>query len=280
MAIVGGCGHVGLPLGLAFADAGLSVVLFDINPAAVDRVRRGQDAVPRARARTRSSSACSADGRLDASTDPESVGAAEHVVVVVGHPGRRAPQPRPEVRAHRRSSACSTTSATASSSCCAAPSTRASPAMVERLLAASGRRHRRVVLPRAHRRGQGHGRSCASCPRSCRVAHRPGRASGPRSCSGTSPTRSSTLEVEEAELAKLFTNTWRYIKFAAANQLYMIANDFGARLRAHPRGHDPGLPAGGRHARRRASPPGRACSRTRCSWPRSTTTTSRSATPA
>ena len=32
---------------------------------------------------------------------------------------------------------------------------------------------------------------------------------------------------EEAELAKLFTNTWRYIKFATANQLFMIANDFG-----------------------------------------------------
>ena len=32
---------------------------------------------------------------------------------------------------------------------------------------------------------------------------------------------------EEAELAKLFTNTWRYIKFATANQFYMIANDFG-----------------------------------------------------
>ena len=35
------------------------------------------------------------------------------------------------------------------------------------------------------------------------------------------------LEVEEAELAKLFANTWRYIQFAAANQLFMIANDFG-----------------------------------------------------
>ena len=32
---------------------------------------------------------------------------------------------------------------------------------------------------------------------------------------------------EEAELAKLFTNTWRYIKFAVANQLYMMANDRG-----------------------------------------------------
>ena len=36
-----------------------------------------------------------------------------------------------------------------------------------------------------------------------------------------------TLEPEEAELAKLFTNAWRYIKFAAANQFYMMANDRG-----------------------------------------------------
>src|SRR6185437_5489540 len=35
------------------------------------------------------------------------------------------------------------------------------------------------------------------------------------------------LSPEEAELAKLFANTWRYIQFAAANQLFMIANDFG-----------------------------------------------------
>jgi len=35
------------------------------------------------------------------------------------------------------------------------------------------------------------------------------------------------LEPEEAELAKLFTNAWRYIKFAAVNQFYMIANSRG-----------------------------------------------------
>ena len=31
----------------------------------------------------------------------------------------------------------------------------------------------------------------------------------------------------EAELAKLFTNVWRYIRFAIANQFYSIANDHG-----------------------------------------------------
>jgi UDP-N-acetyl-D-mannosaminuronic acid dehydrogenase len=35
------------------------------------------------------------------------------------------------------------------------------------------------------------------------------------------------VEPEEAELAKLFTNSWRYLKFAAANQFYMIANSHG-----------------------------------------------------
>jgi UDP-N-acetyl-D-mannosaminuronic acid dehydrogenase len=30
---------------------------------------------------------------------------------------------------------------------------------------------------------------------------------------------------EEAELAKLFTNVWRYIKFSAANQFWMMANE-------------------------------------------------------
>lgn len=59
------------------------------------------------------------------------------------------------------------------------------------------------------------------------------------------------LEPEEAELAKLFTNTWRYIKFATANQLFMMANDFGLdyeRIRSairheYPRADD--LPGAG-----------------------------------
>src|SRR5260370_7175409 len=36
--IIGGCGHVGLPLGLAFADRGLRVRLHDIDPHPVDDV--------------------------------------------------------------------------------------------------------------------------------------------------------------------------------------------------------------------------------------------------
>jgi UDP-N-acetyl-D-mannosaminuronic acid dehydrogenase len=67
---------------------------------------------------------------------------------------------------------------------------------------------------------------------------------------------------EEGELAKLFTSAWRYIKFATANQLYMMAYaqglDFGRIRRGviadYPRAAD--MPAPGFAA-------GRACSRTR-----------------
>ena len=36
------------------------------------------------------------------------------------------------------------------------------------------------------------------------------------------------LDPLEAELAKLFTNSWRYVQFAVANQFYMIAAEYGA----------------------------------------------------
>jgi len=35
------------------------------------------------------------------------------------------------------------------------------------------------------------------------------------------------LDPTEAELAKLYTNSWRYIQFAIANQFYMLANGHG-----------------------------------------------------
>jgi UDP-N-acetyl-D-mannosaminuronic acid dehydrogenase len=64
-----------------------------------------------------------------------------------------------------------------------------------------------------------------------------------------------TVEVEEAELAKLFLNSWRYIQFAIANQFYMIAEDRGldffriyrAMTDGYERGSDfppPGFTAG------------------------------------
>ena len=40
--IIGGCGHVGIPLGLAFASKGLDVTLVDVNPRAVVEINAGR----------------------------------------------------------------------------------------------------------------------------------------------------------------------------------------------------------------------------------------------
>src|ERR1700734_2426567 len=40
--IIGGCGHVGLPLGIVFANCGLDVVLLDRDQAKIDTVNAGQ----------------------------------------------------------------------------------------------------------------------------------------------------------------------------------------------------------------------------------------------
>ena len=44
---------------------------------------------------------------------------------------------------------------------------------------------------------------------------------------GTLASKTIRTTTKEAELAKLFTNTWRYMKFAVANQFFMIADTAG-----------------------------------------------------
>ena len=57
--------------------------------------------------------------------------------------------------------------------------------------------------------------------------HRARLRDGPRRLFGRIASDVVRLAPEEAELAKLFTNSCRYIKFAIANQFYMIANEYG-----------------------------------------------------
>jgi len=78
---------------------------------------------------------------------------------------------------------------------------------------------------------------------------------------------------EEAELAKLFTNAYRYLKFALANQLYMMANDFGLDYERIRQGSSI-ITLALLTYRRPVLLLAHASSRTRCSWRLSTTTTS------
>ena len=249
--VIGGCGHVGLPLAMAFADRGCSVVSYDINPEAVKLVNSGQmpfmepDA-DEVMARIRKS------GTFSASTDPKVISEAEVLIVVIGTP----------VDEHLNPDAEAVPNAVAQ----LGPYLRKGQLLVLRSTVYPGV----TSLVERRLREMGHDIELAFCPE--RIAE--GKAFTelfdlPQIVSATSDNalaRAKDLFLkltdqvvettpEEAELAKLFTNTWRYIKFAAANQFFTIANDFGldfARIRHaitfdYPRAQDmpgPGFAAG------------------------------------
>src|ERR1700691_3297861 len=83
--VIGGCGHVGLPLAIAFADRGAPVGIYDVSQAAVDTVNAGRMPFAEAGAEEVLRRVLGA-GRLEASADPAIVATAQNVVVVIGTP--------------------------------------------------------------------------------------------------------------------------------------------------------------------------------------------------
>jgi UDP-N-acetyl-D-mannosaminuronic acid dehydrogenase len=225
--LVGGCGHVGLPLGLSFADRGLRVALFDIDADVVELVRSGEIPFQEPGAQEVLRRALD-DGLLEATDDPSVVARAENVVVVIGTPidehlnpaAHVVPDAIEEIGDHLRDGQLLVLRSTVYPGV---------TALVEALI-------KRLDVDV----------DVAFCPE--RIAE--GQAMMelrelPQLIAGRTPQSmkrarelfqmltEETVELtpEEAELAKLFTNAWRYIKFAAANQFFMIANEFDLDFR-------------------------------------------------
>ncbi len=83
--VVGGGGHVGLPLSLKLAEAGLRVAIFDISERTVASIREGQMPFQETGAEELLGRMLPT-GRLAASTDPEILRGVPIVVVVIGTP--------------------------------------------------------------------------------------------------------------------------------------------------------------------------------------------------
>ena len=93
-------------------------------------------------------------------------------------------------------------------------------------LAERGCTRRRRLLPGADRRGP-RARGAPLAAPDHRRRRRPRGRAGDRAVRRRSPRKTIRTTTKEAELAKLFTNTWRYMKFAVANQFFMIAHQAG-----------------------------------------------------
>ena len=83
--VLGGGGHVGLPLSLTLADAGLCVGIYDTNQATLDRIGRGEMPFLENGADELLKRVL-ASGRLELGSDAEIVGRTSQLIVVVGTP--------------------------------------------------------------------------------------------------------------------------------------------------------------------------------------------------
>ena len=221
--VIGGCGHVGLPLGIAFAHRGFKTRLFDVNRDTVRIVNKAS--LPFAEENAADAlRAVVHDGSLQASSDPRIVQDAEHVVVVIGTPVDEHLNPDPHA-IPRALAECADYLRDGQLLILRSTVYPGVTALVERTLAQRGLKIDVAFCPERIAEGQAM-TELFTLPqivagRTQEVRDRAAKLFGRLTNSVVQ------LEPEEAELAKLFTNTWRYIKFAAANQFFMIANDYG-----------------------------------------------------
>ena len=252
LVIVGGCGHVGLPLALSLADCGYRVGINDIDQAKIEMVRSGQvpfretgaEALLRKLLPT---------GRLELSRDPAMLERTRVVVLVIGTPIDEFMNPSvrifervlDELTPHVQQGSLVVLRSTVF------PGTTET---VERRLRAAGIAADVAFCPK--RIAEGHAlEELRTLPQIIGVtsdaAFERARVLFER-LGVVSVVRTAPLE---AELAKLLTNTWRYMKFAVANQFFQIVNrsglDYNRVLNAirqdYPRAADlpsPGFAAG------------------------------------
>jgi UDP-N-acetyl-D-mannosaminuronic acid dehydrogenase len=249
--VVGGGGHVGLPLSLALAEAGLRVAVYDTNEQTVERISRGEMPFRETGADELLAQILPTQ-RLSLTSDPSVMRGAPVVVVVIGTPideflnpsmtlfDRVIDQMAPHV----------------SDGALVVMRSTVYPGTTERVARMFAERGRTVdVACCPERIAEGHAlEELKDLPQ---IVGADTDAAGQRAAElfarlGAETIRTTT---REAELAKLFTNAWRYMKFAIANQFLMIAHQAGADYNAilhairhdYPRATDlpgPGFAAG------------------------------------
>jgi UDP-N-acetyl-D-mannosaminuronic acid dehydrogenase len=220
--VVGGCGHVGLPLGIMLATSGLHVGLYDTDTTRAAVVREGR--MPFIEYGADAALAETIGRTLHILDDLDRLGEAEYVVVTIGTPIDEHLNPRYQ------------------------PLFGLVDELASRLRDGQHLILRSTVFPGTTRELA---RRIASFDVDLHLTYCPERiaqgyamteldrlpqivsgftepaVAGALSLFGRLTERTIVVDVEEAELAKLFLNSWRYIQFAIANQFYMIAIERG-----------------------------------------------------
>jgi len=224
VAVVGGGGRVGLPFGLLLCDHGHTVTLVDCDAARLAAIGAGQMPFLEEGAEALLAKSL-ASGRLLLTSDYQTLPEQDVIIVTIGTPVDEYLDPS----VHQFD--------------------LVMKGVLEQMRAGQLLIVRSTVFPGVTERL---GRRVAESGLAIEIAYCPERiAEGhalaeltelPQLVSGVSPAacrraaaffrglgaRVIELSTVEAELAKLFTNSYRYINFAISNQFYMMAERFGA----------------------------------------------------
>ena len=221
--VIGGCGHVGLPLSIAFALRGKRVAIVDTDQRAIGKIQSGE--MPFVEEDGPASLRKALDsGNLSVEAGPLAITASAAIVLVVGTPidGHLSPSFHAidEVLDQYRSFFRDGQLIVLRSTLFPGTSQR-----VLRWAQSAGLKLHVATCP--ERIAQGYAlRELCELPQIVASFSPEGLAAAKELFSALTGDI-VVLEPIEAELAKLYNNAWRYIKFAAANQFYMIANEFG-----------------------------------------------------
>lgn len=221
IAIIGGCGHVGLPLGLVLASNGFQVDLIDSSTEKVALVNSGtmpflEDGADDLLLRVL------AEKKLNATTDESLVVKAHVVIIVVGTPVDEHFNPDPaQLRRelNRYLKFLNSDQLLILRSTVFPGVTR----NTEQILKEVGLQTQIAFCPERIVEGQAL-KEIASLPQII-GAYDSDTHERAKRLFETLGVKCVPLTPEEAELAKLFTNYWRYVKFAAANQLWSISQE-------------------------------------------------------
>ena len=221
--IVGGGGHVGLPLALVLADSGHEVVSLDVSSDTVSMINSGRMPFAEKGAQELLINSLKKE-TFRATTDHKVIETAEIVIIVIGTPvdEHLNPDPNAVVKAV---SACIPFM---NSSQLVILRSTVFPGVTQRvkgILADAGLFPEVTFCPERILEGEAL-KELRELPQIIGADTEIG-AERAISLFSSLGVKTITVTPDDAELAKLFTNVWRYIKFAAANQFWLMSNEAG-----------------------------------------------------
>ncbi|HET7166941.1 MAG TPA: nucleotide sugar dehydrogenase [Pseudolabrys sp.] len=226
--VVGGAGHVGIPLVLAFAEAGLTVNVNDLNETALATLRSGKLPFIEHGAAPLLARAL-AGNKLLFTSSPDAIDRTGPVVITIGTPVDEFLNP---VQKEVQNCVDSLLPHIADDQLLILRST-VYPGTTDWLhdyLKRLGRRNGVAFCP--ERVVQGYGiKELGEMPQIVSATSPDAEQEASEIFRRIAP-ELVVVKPIEAEFAKLFNNAYRYIEFAASNQFYMIAKSAGADYRA------------------------------------------------